>query len=111
MTEKDREMRDRDAARRLLGQLVTAMVRCRGRNGPRAVSAKTFTAIGTTGRERTRAPRNRPRQHVRIHYAAGEVATLAWADGTRELVPVPRQRRDRILRQNAAEVEGRPLPQ
>ena len=93
MTTDERRKRDRDAARRLLAHYVKSMVDCWGRAGLHAASAERFTAIGSTGGQRTRRPRNRLHEHVRILYTAGEVATLAWADGTRELLPVPRRRR------------------
>ena len=86
-------MRNQDAARRLMTHYVLSMSYCWGRAGLRAASVETFTGIGTTGRQRTQSPRNRLKQNARIIYAAGEIATLAWADGTRELVPLPRRPR------------------
>ena len=86
-------MRDQDAARRLMTHYVLSMVCGWGRAGLRAASVETFTEIGTSGPQPTQAPRNRLKQDARIIYAAGEVATLAWADGTRELVPLPRRPR------------------
>ena len=84
---------DREAARRLLGHYVQSMIDAWGRDGLLAASAETFTAIGTTGRDRTQPAANRLQRSVRIRYQTGATATIEWGDGTRQLTWVPRRSR------------------